>query len=103
MNLIIDKLPTKVKGMQINTDFRISILFELLMQDIKVKKEIKIIQALKLYYPDFENISNYNEAVSQMLWFYRCGKEIETEETNKFIAMNLTTNIYIVHLCNNII
>ena len=48
MNLIIDKLPTKVKGMQINTDFRISILFELLMQDIKVKKEIKIIQALKL-------------------------------------------------------
>ncbi len=76
MSLLIHKLPTQVNGKIINTDFKISILFELLMQDIKVPKELKLIKALELYYPDFEKISDYEKAIEQMLWFYRCGKEL---------------------------
>lgn len=33
-------------------------------------------KALQLYYPDFERISNYEIAIEQMLWFYKCGKEL---------------------------
>lgn len=76
MNLLIHKLPTKVKEMKINTDFRVSILFELLMQNQKIRKELKIMKALQLYYPDFEKISDYETAIEQMLWFYKCGKEL---------------------------
>lgn len=75
MSLLIHKLPTQVNGIKINTDFRVSILFELLMQDKKVRNDLKIMKALQLYYPDFENISSIEKAIEQMLWFYRCGKE----------------------------
>lgn len=77
MNLLIHKLPIQVEEMKINTDFRISILFELLMQNQKMRKELKIMKALQLYYPDFEKISNYEIAIEQMLWFYKCGKELD--------------------------
>ena len=54
MNLLIDLLPTTVdiEGIEyeINSDFRTSILFELLMQDVEIEDEEKIIQALQLYY-----------------------------------------------------
>lgn len=84
MNLLIDKLPRQVNGILINTDFRISILFELLIEDKKIKNELKIIKALQLYYPEFEKISNYEKAIEYMLWFYRCGKELanSNEEEN---------------------
>jgi len=76
MNLIINKLPLEVNGKSINTDFRISILFELLMQDSKIQQELKIIKALQLYYPNFKQITDVQKAVEDMLWFYRCGKEL---------------------------
>lgn len=78
MNLLIDLVPTTVKiedkDYEINSDFRTSILFELLMQDNELGEENKIIQALELYYPTLPK--NINEAIEQMLWFYRCGKDI---------------------------
>ena len=77
MNLLIDLVPTTIeidkKEYEINSDFRNSILFELLMQDKSVSEEDKIIQALQLYYPVIP--TNINRAVEQMLWFYRCGKD----------------------------
>ena len=52
MNLLVDLLPTTVdiEGIEyeINSDFRTSILFELLMQDVEIEDEEKIIQALQL-------------------------------------------------------
>ncbi|APQ95866.1 bacteriophage Gp15 family protein [Clostridium botulinum] len=78
MNLLIDLVPTTIEiedvEYEINSDFRTSILFELLMQDNELSEEDKIMQALQLYYPVIP--SNINEAVEQMLWFYRCGKDI---------------------------
>ena len=85
MNLLIHKLPIQVEEMKINTDFRISILFELLMQNQKIRKELKIMKALQLYYPDFEKISNYETAIEQMLWFYKCGKELDNSNKRNTI------------------
>ena len=77
MNLLIDLLPTTVdiEGIEyeINSDFRTSILFELLMQDVEIEDEEKIIQALQLYYKKCPK--NIDEAINKMLWFYSCDKE----------------------------
>lgn len=86
MNLLIHKLPIEVEGMAINTDYKVSILFELLMQDIKIPKELKLMKALQMYYPDFNKISNYEKAIEGMLWFYKCGKEVIS--SNKGVSGN---------------
>lgn len=90
MNLLIHKLPTEVEGIKINTDYKISILFELLMQDIKVPKELKLMKALQMYYPEFNKINNYEKAIQNMIWFYKCGKE--TKISNKGISGNNKNN-----------
>lgn len=78
MNLLIDVVPTSVniegEDYEINSDFRTSILFELLMQDYSISDLDKIHIALELYYPIIPN--NINLSIEQMLWFYRCGKDI---------------------------
>ena len=84
MNILVDLLPIAVeidnKNYEINSDFRTSILFELLMQDSSIGAEDRIITALELYYPVIPE--NINEAIEQMLWFYRCGKEITSSKGN---------------------
>lgn len=81
MNILIDELPNtvKIEGIEyeINSDFRTSILFELLMQDDEINEENKILQALNLYYPKIPH--NLEGAIERMLWFYRGGKEEEKE------------------------
>lgn len=77
MNLLIDRLPQSVVvnhlAYPINTDFRYSILFELLIMDPDLTEQEKIQQALKLYYPVIP--MDLNEATEKLLWFYLCGKE----------------------------
>ena len=84
MNMLIDILPLKIKieGMayDINSDFRTSMIFELMMGDKELDDKQKIEQALLLYYPKIPN--NINEAIEQMLWFYRCGKDMVTSGGN---------------------
>lgn len=84
MNILVDLLPIAVeidnKNYEINSDFRTSILFELLMQDNSIGEEDKISMALQLYYPVIPE--DINEAIEQMLWFYRCGKEITSSKGN---------------------
>lgn len=81
MNILIDLLPEYVeidgKKYPINTDFRISILFELLMQDRSILDREKIYMALDLYYPQMPH--DLVQAVDKMLWFYRCGKDDEDD------------------------
>lgn len=76
-NIILDILPETVNidGIEyrINSDFRISILFELLMQDDELGKRQKLVRGLQLYYPEIPH--NVTVAVDKMIWFYRCGKE----------------------------
>lgn len=77
MNILIDRLPITINiddiDYKINSDFRTSILFELLMQDYSIDDEDKIYTALGLYYPNIPH--DLNKAIEKMLWFYSCGKE----------------------------
>lgn len=78
MNILIDKLSTiiqnRVGDIEFNTDFRTGMLFEMLMQDTKIDKEIKVIQAINLYYPHPEQIQDFELALDNIIWFYTCGK-----------------------------
>lgn len=78
MNILIDIVPTSVTiegaEYEINSNFRTSILFEMLMQDDEVDNEEKIVKAIELYYPLLP--TNIDEAIDKILWFYRCGKEV---------------------------
>ena len=83
VNILIDELPKKVGNVDINSDFRISILFELLMQDNELSEEEKVEQALILYYPNLKEITNYKEAIENIIWFYKCGKEEVKENVDE--------------------
>lgn len=76
MNIILDKLPLLTpSNKKISTDFRDSIRFELLMQDNTIDDATKIQLAINLYYDEVDDIK---EAIQEILWFYRCGKEIKS-------------------------
>ncbi len=80
MNILLDRLPQYTpNGFKIRTDFRESIKFELLMQDNKIDDIDKVALALNLYY--YKTPTNIEKAIEDMLWFYRCGKEIKTSRT----------------------
>lgn len=84
MNILVDLLPTTIeinnKEYEINSDFRTSILFELLMQDSELSDDDRCIRALQLYYPIMPK--DINLAIEKMLWFYRCGKDIKKSKGN---------------------
>lgn len=94
MNILIDLLPTKVEiegiEYEINSDFRTSMLFELLMMDDEIDDKNKIIQSLELFYQVLP--SNIDLAIEKMLWFYRCGKEIIVKKGTA--KGKSSTNIY---------
>ena len=84
MNILVDLLPIVVEinneEYDINSDFRTSILFELLMQDDSIGEEDKILMALQLYYPVIP--TDINLAIEKMLWFYRCGRNMKKSKGN---------------------
>ena len=78
MNILVDDIDVIVKqriDIKFNTNVRTVILFELLMQDNQLSKEAKIIQAINLFYPEPEQITDMKKAIEDILWFYKCGKE----------------------------
>ena len=84
-NILIDLLPSKVKidgtDYDINSNFRTSVLFSLLMEDEELSEKEKINQALELYYPIIPH--NKIEAVKKIEWFYSCGKDNDTKPAGK--------------------
>lgn len=60
----------------INTDFRVSIRFELLMQSDLPDAE-KLLQALELYYP---SPVFTQQAVEKMMWFFAAGKDAQQSQ-----------------------
>ena len=89
MNLLVDKLPTDYEGLKINTNFRSFILFELLMQDNKIKEQDKIILTLQLFFK--EPPRDVKKAMEGILWFYRRG---EKEKISKKGEGNSKKQIY---------
>lgn len=79
MNILIDDInypdQAEVNGerYEIRTNFRNSILFELMMQDSSLNSTEKVRKGLDLYYPVIPG--DMSAAVGAALWFYRCGKE----------------------------
>lgn len=98
MNIIIDELTTilrnRIGSIEFNTDFRVSILFEMLMQDKTIKNKDKVAQSLRLYYPKIEQITNFGKAIEDMLWFYKCGKEELANSNNKHSKESNKNQIY---------
>jgi len=78
MNILIDLLPLEVTiddiKYNINSDFRTSMLFELMMGDKDLNNKQKIEHAIMLYYHEIPH--NINGAIDQILWFYRCDKAV---------------------------
>ncbi|MCD8208332.1 MAG: bacteriophage Gp15 family protein [Bacteroidales bacterium] len=75
-NLLIDPLPESVeidgKEYPIRSDFRTSMLFELLITDDGISDIEKTLQAIRLYYDNPPD--NLQGAVEQLIWFYSCGQ-----------------------------
>lgn len=85
INILIDELPTKViiggAKYEINSDFRISILFEMMMQDDTLSQEEKVKNTLELFYPTIpEDVA---EAIDKVIWFYSCNNQIKTSGGKK--------------------
>lgn len=96
-NILLDELPQYTKsGLQIRTDFRESIKFELLMQDKNLSEDVKIMQALQLYYYDLDKITDIKKAIDDILWFFKCGKEMQesNSEENEGTTQERVKQIY---------
>lgn len=77
MNPLIEGFPHTVRigrqDVDIDTDFRTGIKFELLMQDPQIPPAEKVWIALELYYPTIPD--DIEAAMAGIMWFYRCGKD----------------------------
>lgn len=97
MNLLTHDLKDIVQDrikVGFDTDFRTSILFELLMQREDIKIKLKIRKTLELYYPDLSQVSDLETALEDIMWFYQCGKEKKTSHKNKKINNGKKDYIY---------
>ena len=97
MNILIDDIDypdrAEVNGerYEIRTNFRNSILFELMMQDDSLSPREKVKKGLALYYPVIPE--DLNAAVDTALWFYRCGRE-ETTVQKRMAARRGKSQVY---------
>lgn len=84
-NILLQPFPKSVcidgETYPINSDFRIGIRFDELMNDANLSDDTKIARALSLYYPILPN--NVNEAIAKMLWFFSCSKETKEKSNGK--------------------
>lgn len=71
MNILLDDLPKKINDVPINCDFRAMLLFELMISDPKVSDDTKVQLAISYLY--LQPVSDLQQAIDGLLWFYRCG------------------------------
>lgn len=87
INLLLDNIEKIVEDrikIDFDTDFRTSIVFEIMMQNPKYSMQAKTYQALRLFYPKIDEIKNVKKALNDIIWFYTCGKsEEKTSQKNK--------------------
>ena len=94
-NILIDRLPRTVfldgQDYRINSNFRTSILFELMMQDSTLTKNERAMNALKLYFPEIPE--DTKGAFKKIIWFYGCGKA-EKESSGSASEEKRKTRVY---------
>ena len=81
MNMLLDRVPDTitVAGTQyrINTDFRVWIRFEKVLTESDESDEQLLESIFNLVFCNqIPNSEHYQEAVDEILWFYKCGKDI---------------------------
>lgn len=85
INLLLDDIEEIVKNrikIDFDTNFRTCITFEIMMQNPKYSDRAKTFQALNLFYPEINQITNVKQAIDDIIWFYSCGKD-EEKSTQK--------------------
>ena len=81
MNILIDKLPEKLDNVEINSDFRNWILFELILQDKELTEQEQFFELLNVTLKEgFSIVSKLGEnelknVINNLLWFYTCGND----------------------------
>ena len=87
INLLLDNIDEVVENrikIDFDTNFRIGIAFEIMMQNPKYSMRAKTYQALKLFYPEINKIKDTKKAIDDIIWFYSCGKsEEKTSQKNR--------------------
>ena len=87
INLLLDNIDEVVENrikIDFDTNFRIGIAFEIMMQNPKYSMRAKTYQALNLFYPKMNEIEDVKEAIDNIIWFYSCGRSEErTSQKNK--------------------
>lgn len=99
MNLLMNRAPDYVrvsrKKVYLNTDFRTSIRFELLMTDAMKSDEEKLRQALKLYYGGhYFGSAELEDAVNGIIWFYTGGKDKDQPKAEKKKKKSNMSRVY---------
>lgn len=77
INILVDPLPCKINGCKIETNFRTMVLFEQLIFADDIQEEQRLIMTLNYFWK--EPPKTFEEAVNGLLWFYRCGEEIDED------------------------
>ena len=83
MNILIDGLPSNYNGIELITDYRSWIQFELLLLDKNIPETEKGIKTIELTIADLEEeiqVEELEGLIDYLLWFYGCGKKEELEE-----------------------
>lgn len=87
INLLLDNINEVVEDrikIGFDTNFRIGIAFEIMMQNPKYSIQAKTYQALKLFYTETDKIKDVKKAIDDIVWFYSCGRsEEKTSQKNK--------------------
>ena len=95
-NVLIDKLPRTVnidaQEIEVNSDFRVFILFEQILKDYELSKEDKIKKCLSLFYK--EKPTNLVEAIEQMFNFYSMSFMNDFCTSNKSKGSKKNKNLY---------
>jgi hypothetical protein len=78
MNILIDKLPTEITidgiNYAVNSNFRVGILFEILLADGELDEKQKLYTAFQIYF--IENKPPYDKtAIDSIIDFYLCGQK----------------------------
>lgn len=89
INLLLDNINKVVENrikIPFDTNFRIGIAFEIMMQNPKYSIQAKTYQAINLFYPEMNKIKDFKKAIDDIIWFYSCGKnEEKTSQKTKNI------------------
>lgn len=104
INLLLDNIDEVVKDrikIDFDTNFRIGIAFEIMMQNPKYSMQAKTYQALRLFYPEMNKIKDTKKAIDDIIWFYSCGRS--EEKTSQKSKKSKNKQIYSYEFDNDLI